>query len=171
MEEGVGDGKGECEVSCPEPAQAWNEAAEKGCGTAALCSVGNRIYNLTASDLVNQIKSGQLAAVAGTMKRLIGVDNAEWARLEARDALWIFLSRYNSSNKPQYHFEHKWHGSRVVAILVTPVFFGRRFQSSPQLGTREAERSACLVFKDDRDVQKVRRVLPPTIQKIKIVFR
>ena len=54
-----------------------------------------------------------------------------------------------------------------ITTLVLPVFFQRQFTGACRPRKTEAEESACEVFKHDVQVQKVRRLLPPRMSKVR----
>ena len=114
--------------------------------------------DLTAADIIERLKTGHFEADR------IGIKHEKWHTMEPQ--------RYNSSNEPLHHFEqiYEKHSNLYTAVLVTRGFRDRRFESFSGKSIQDAQKRACIMFKHDDEIQKVRRKLAPSIGQIRDFF-
>ncbi|CAE7727141.1 unnamed protein product [Symbiodinium sp. CCMP2592] len=145
---------------------------------------------LTAGEILEQIKSGHFESLASSphLQKDIGIKDSAWERLPARDCVHSLIGQYNLVRQPHelYHFEYSRSPEGVTAWLVTTGFFQRQFRGfarhgsgvgsgkknkpAPFLDKRAAEQVACEAFKRDAQVQEVRQLLPPRMDRIRNFF-
>ncbi|CAE7359780.1 unnamed protein product [Symbiodinium natans] len=143
-------------------------------------AVQGQVQHLTkietnGADIVEWLKTGVFERLAERLDGKIGIKDAEWANMGPKEAVRVFLIRYNFDSKEcLYHFELERSGRGWSATLVTTGFRGRSFTgwAAGYGGTckREAENDACRAFKADKEVNEARRRLPPTMSTIRQYF-
>ncbi|CAE7516953.1 unnamed protein product [Symbiodinium natans] len=93
-----------------------------------------------------------------------------------KQALRIFLDRYNCQRRGNFGFRHRWTSDGCVVTLVVPGFHDREFEGFSE-GVRSpatqaaSETAARVAFKADPDVNDARRRLPPTMLSLRKMYK
>lgn len=119
-----------------------------------------------ATSILQRIQSRQFEQLAQAMRRDIGIPDADWERMQPRNAVISFMGRYTNSGEA-LQFEHSLESYGCRATLLTPSFNERSFSGCCKDSRGRAEEAACEVFKRDPQVNEARKWLPPSMQKIR----
>lgn len=84
-----------------------------------------------------------------------------------KDALGSWHGRYTTAEDIDYYFEYEDRNPGIIATLVMPSYFNRRFTGKTTRTKSEAENSACRVFLEDADVLDAAAKLPPPMESIR----
>ena len=122
-----------------------------------------RIKDEPVEILLERLQKVEYAILAERVQHKIGMtfDGAP------KEAVGTWHGRYITSAKIDYFFEREKLDQGIVATLVMPSYFNRRFKGKAKRTEAEAENSACRAFFEDADVLDIAARLPPPMLFIK----
>ena len=113
--------------------------------------------------LLQRLESGEYAKLAEHLKDKIGLT---FDGVAPKEAVGSWHGRYTTSAERNWFFKHEKLDQGIVATLVTPSYFNKRFKGKAKRTVGEAENSACRVFLEDADVLDIAARLPPSMKFI-----